>query len=386
MIEKISIENYKSLQSLQMDLGRVNVLIGANGCGKTNILEAIAIGGAVAPDILKSEFIVNRGVRWTDFKAMISRFDKNDQKLEIIISVKETGKEEETFIIRPHKKTSNQGYSKDLIGSPKSALKVIRELIQKQIEKNNNAIPKNDYDFLENNMQHLIAETYAALLNSSLSSFLIYCPENTALRNFESEGQIEPLGIKGEGLFKHLVYLAKEKRELFEVVRQQLQLIDWYDDFEIPQDLHFTEKRLSIKDRYLDDDLAFFDQRSANEGFLYLLFYLVLFVSPETPSFFAIDNVDNSLNPKLCSKLMSLIAELAKTYNKQVILTAHNPAVLDGLNLGDDEQRLFVISRNAYGHTKAHRVLKKAVPEGSEPIPLSERFLRGYIGGLPKNF
>ena len=41
MINKIRIRNFKSIVDLTLDLGRVNVIIGANGCGKTNILEAI---------------------------------------------------------------------------------------------------------------------------------------------------------------------------------------------------------------------------------------------------------------------------------------------------------------------------------------------------------
>ena len=42
MIRNVQIHNYKSLPDLSLDLGRVNVLIGANGSGKSNILEAIA--------------------------------------------------------------------------------------------------------------------------------------------------------------------------------------------------------------------------------------------------------------------------------------------------------------------------------------------------------
>ena len=41
MIRKVRIENYKSIPSLTLDLGRLTVLIGANGSGKSNILEAI---------------------------------------------------------------------------------------------------------------------------------------------------------------------------------------------------------------------------------------------------------------------------------------------------------------------------------------------------------
>ncbi|MDM8528522.1 AAA family ATPase [Anaerolineales bacterium HSG24] len=37
MIKQIRIENYKSIQKLKLELGRITVLIGENGSGKTNI-------------------------------------------------------------------------------------------------------------------------------------------------------------------------------------------------------------------------------------------------------------------------------------------------------------------------------------------------------------
>ena len=83
---------------------------------------------------------------------------------------------------------------------------------------------------------------------------------------------------------------------------------------------------------------------------------------------------------------MAELVPLSKEHEKQVILTTHNPAVLDGLNLDDDEQRLFVISRDGDGTTKIRRIHKPATPAGKEPYRLSELFLRGILGGLPKGF
>jgi len=85
MVKEIKIQNYKSVQDLTLELGRVNVLIGANGCGKSNILEAIAFGSAAADNKLGNKFLSTRGIRVTDSKAMRSGFSKSSKDKQIII-------------------------------------------------------------------------------------------------------------------------------------------------------------------------------------------------------------------------------------------------------------------------------------------------------------
>jgi hypothetical protein len=84
--------------------------------------------------------------------------------------------------------------------------------------------------------------------------------------------------------------------------------------------------------------------------------------------------------------LVTVIVQLAKKYEKQVLFTAHNPAILDGLDLKDNEQRLFVVSRSRVGETKISRIQHKPLTIGQTPVRLSEHFMNGAIGGLPKNF
>ena len=115
---------------------------------------------------------------------------------------------------------------------------------------------------------------------------------------------------------------------------------------------------------------------------------MALIVSKDTPKTFAIDNIDASLNPKLCTRLTKEICSFSKKYGKQLFLTTHNPAILDGLDLNDPEQKLFVVSRNRHGHTRVKEVTVQDKPVSStgEPLRLSEAMLRGYLGGLPKGF
>lgn len=43
MLQRIRIENFKSLKNVTLDLQRVNVLIGPNNSGKTNVLKALEL-------------------------------------------------------------------------------------------------------------------------------------------------------------------------------------------------------------------------------------------------------------------------------------------------------------------------------------------------------
>lgn len=221
----------------------------------------------------------------------------------------------------------------------------------------------------------------------AIGQFIIFAPENTALRTLQVESQIVPLGKNGEGLFSLLQFFAEEPNQpAIRELNERLQIFGWFDSFALPERLWPGESFLKIKDKYLDANIEFIDQRSANEGFLFVLFYLSLFISKDTPKFFAIDNIESSLNPKLCTKLMLTLAELSKAHDKQVMITTHSPAVLDGLNLNDDEQRLFLVYRNTLGHTVAKRIEKPAPLPGQQPVKLSDAFTRGYLGGLPMNF
>jgi predicted ATPase len=381
----------------------VTVLIGENGCGKSNILEAIALGSAAAADKLDNEFLAPRGIRVTAPKLMRSAFDKDSSKqIKIIFKNIDNQNFDFSFEIEgedyPSYKIENHILEKQKITATAIIKQIENSILEQQqitaIIKQYEKDPLLSQGSLDNIIKSVL-DTFNEKNKSSkkmlekegILNFILFALEFSKIQNFKEEGQILPLGIHGEGLFKYIQNLSqpKFKGKLYEI-KEKLELIDWFEDFDIPDNLYPGERILKIKDRYLDPDLEYFDQKSANEGFLFLLFYFCLFIGEETPKFFAIDNIDSSLNPRLCSRLIEELVELAKKHNKQVILTTHNPAILDGLDLHDDEQQLYVIRRKLNGETRADRVSPLKPPKGKDPVRLSEAFLRGYIGGLPENF
>ncbi len=368
MINNITIKNYKSVVNVNLPLGRFNLLIGANGCGKSNILEGIAMGAAASSFKLDYEYFANRGIRITEPKFMLPAFeDTNSNGIIIEVNENKCDLKYDIFynnILKPAK-WHYSSIDPD----------IFMAYLQLSTEKSNgnpNPILKNK-EFIGKKIN----------LNEYLSQFLIYSPEESKLRQPDISNRTYPLGLHGEGLFAYLKEISQRPNniEFFNEIKENLKVLDWFDDMQVPSGQLSMEFILKLKDSYLSD-LYSFDQRSTNEGFLYLLFYLTLIISDESPKFFAIENIDTAFNPKLCREVTRRLIELANKHNKQIIATTHNAAVLDGMDIHDDNVRLHVVRRTIDGYTNTNRVLLK----DDMKMSLSEAWLKGLIGGLPDNF
>jgi len=108
MIEKIHIKNFKSIYDLELEVGRVNLFIGENGSGKSNLLEALVFVSASESNMLANEFLVSRGLRVPEPELMRSAFEEEDKEKDIIIDIVFENKEEMSYILN----NENQEYSR----------------------------------------------------------------------------------------------------------------------------------------------------------------------------------------------------------------------------------------------------------------------------------
>lgn len=394
MIKKISIENYKSIRSLKLNMGRLTVLIGDNGCGKTNILEAIAFSSAAANNKLDNDFLASRGIRVTEPAFMRNAFDPQNATKEIRISLEGNNKIAYTCVLQ----NENSLYSKwvnkqdipfDIVEElPKRTgeklavpsreeyiklfkedfIKSIKEQIIKTVEDDPVIFPKEFLELSEEDSKkrdeiiekiadrffpEFFKEFLAYNATPHIHKFIIFSPEVSSLRTFEKEGQILPLGINGEGLFKLMKYFSLDPNiTKLNEIKKYLDFVDWFDGFDIPQPLSDCDNFIRIKDRHLGEELSYFNPKSYNEGFLYLLFYTCLFSSDDTPKFFAIDSIDNSLNTEICGRLIGNLSILAEKYDKQAIITTRNPAILEQLEIEESGHLIYYVHRDERGSTQ----------------------------------
>ena len=233
--------------------------------------------------------------------------------------------------------------------------------------------------------EELICNSYDAFA----SKVAVYSPDDPTVSNAYIW-----VCDNGEGLDVLLNNLPQEEIERIKEIAEDC--ISWIDDILLDKEetykmqgykLGRSISNLYFRDKYMQKKNNLFSAENANEGALHLLFYLTLFISKRTPDFFGIDNIETGRNPRLCGYLMKNLASLVEENDKQVLITTQNPAVLDGMNLHDDNQRLFVVTRKDNGATKIERIKLKPMRDGKDvQNKLSDLWMKGFLGGIPDNF
>lgn len=388
MIKDVSISNYKSIIKQNVVLGRVNVFIGENGSGKSNLLEAIGMLAASKCDELTTEKLFNRGIRVTKPSLTFNSFLNHKIKLKSTIEITN----DDGSTIRSVFKNDNPDdiYSKwideEVTLFQKNFLQLTLDYFKKQ-----NDLPIDDFEEFEKFLSKKYIPSnnsiFKDMYGNNILNYVIYNINSNALRGISSESKREYLGIFGEGLDVLLSTFSKD--QLKELMTYNF--ISWLEDIKLDgsdilkyggHKLGRSTSNLYFTDKFMKRNNKLFSAENANEGALHILFYLALFISDKTPNFFAIDNIETALNPKLCRELIVSISKLSEKHDKQVLITTHNPAVLDGLNLLDENQKLFVVKRANDGQTIIEPILVK--PNVSEmKYKLSELWMRGFLGGLP---
>jgi predicted ATPase len=114
---------------------------------------------------------------------------------------------------------------------------------------------------------------------------------------------------------------------------------------------------------------------------------MVLALHPKSPSICAVDNFDIAMNPRLARSLTRALCEALTEggHERQILLTTHNPLVLDGLDLRRDDIRLFAVERAKSGATTVRRITVSPdlIADAKNGMTLSRLWVSGRLGAVP---
>lgn len=391
MINSIHIKRFKSIRELTLDFGQVNLFIGANGSGKSNILEAIGIASSCFSRGLSDSDIGSKGMRLTPPELMKSSFkgDSLPKTFEIRVELEKGIRYRAVLTSKPTDpllrffSESAEANGKKLFGRSYRGASATGVSHADRLDPNRGIWDqiKATYDMPEDVANALM----------TFSRYCIYTPQTDFLRGRQS-GRIDspPVGLRGEGLSTAVAGIlnawgsAKKKsklndeasKEAFEIIDAALRLVwlpGWTNRFGTEAlKAHLLSNDVAekggpsvyFKDRFMHSDRNKLSAYDSSEGTLFLLFAAIILTHPHSPRVLALDNVDNSLNPRITRALVECIINLTKRVAdsdseigaRQVFLTSHNPTSLDAFDIFDDHARVFVVDRNEDGHTIINRL------------------------------
>lgn len=388
-ITDITIRNFKSLYDLHMEPGNVNVLIGANGSGKSSILEAVGVLSAAMTDRVNNSTLQRKGVRLSVSQLYKSKFlDIKKEPVTVDFQVNWL-KESHNYQYSVHltAPTDDDSWKYHTESAARDGKAVFGRSNRSKAQMNNRI----GYFMLS---EALASEEYLSA-GRYIGNYGIYQPDTLALRGtIPDPTQVTPVGLSGGRL-------AEAMGDLFKTVDGDLmfgslymddvlELIEWASDFHVgkPKKSNLnpgvpaSSRIIEFRDRYLKDT-ALFTGYDASEGALYVLFMLCLAMHPNTPKMFGIDSFDHAMNPRLARRITQVFSRLILENGKTVFMTTHNPLVLDGLDLTDDRIRLFITDRDENGHITINRiqVSEELLRTGQS---LSRLWINGYLGGVPE--
>lgn len=388
-IQKMTIRDFKALKSVTFEPGNINVFIGANGAGKSTILEAIGVLSAAITDRVDNNSLDRKGIRLSTPDLYKSSFRTDKRKSPTI-----------GFELQWSESDDQLTYSVNLNNTEDdSAWRYHSEALFQNGKKiwGRSGNSQTQYDN-HVGMLMLASEAQMATARASvehLKNYAIYQPSTPILRGISPDKyQATPLGLCGGRLAEAIEDLITEvdgDMKLGDLYLDEvLELVDWASGFSVaaPKKSNInsavpTSRRvIEFQDRFMKENNRF-TAYDASEGSLYVLFLLCLAMHEKTPDIFAVDNFDQAMNPRLARATTRLFCDLVKSKNKTAFITTHNPLVLDGLKLSDPAVRLFTVERSKKDGTAQIQRIEVSDTLIALDQPLSRLWISGRLGGVP---
>ena len=219
MVKKLIVDRFKSIRTATIELGRVNLFIGGNGAGKSNILEALGVLSAAAYRGLGDSDLARKGVRITPPALMKSAFKNYElpktmqlaAELEgtVTYKINLTGKDDDSLLAFFSESCTYE--NRKMFGQGTNGVQVLGKSIYDDLY-----INRSIWDQVRTG--HKFPSPVRQAFHM-LSEYAIYSPQTDFLRGMQTGNvDIPPVGLHGEGLpqaVRGLIAQTQNKRLRF---------------------------------------------------------------------------------------------------------------------------------------------------------------------------
>ncbi len=379
--ERLQVKGFRRLRQIDLPLRPFNVLIGANGVGKTSVLEVIDLLAASADGVLEQTISHSGG---------ISSLVTADGKTETMqLGLHMPVSDEQPIIYQISLASEGTGFS------------IIREELTQQQDKGlarpfkfinaNGAIieyyeagarkparPNWEYKRLETALSQVPKmykkpEGFRNILASSTEIYhSLSVSARAPVRLPQSMQPARTPGTDGEDLLSCLYLMRETERDRFEAVEDALRAaFPTFDRIDLPP-AAAGSLTLAWRDRSFVKPIF---PHQLSEGTLRFLWLVTLLQSPELPAVTLIDEPEVSLHPEMLQLLAELMREASS--RTQLIVATHSDRFVRFL----DPDELVVCDLDEEGGTVVHRASELDLDAWMQNYSLDQLWSMGRLGG-----
>lgn len=357
-LRKLTIKGFKSIESLEdFELGSLNVLIGANGAGKSNFVDFFRLLRAMVSNTL-TDFVRNQYGSGDNCFFLGPRHTK-----EIAASLT-FGATTHSFSLVP---TANgdiyvgarSTYHGPAIGDGSN---------HSPAEKKIAAPAKRDGPYL-------------GPVNEAIASWMVYhFHDTTALspmrREQSKHDDRSPLRSDASNIAPFLYRLRQEKLDSYALIRDTVRMVaPFFDDFLLEPRQKGPEELLRLEWRQRGSDFPF-QAYHLSDGTIRFICLATALLQPEPPATVVIDEPELGLHPYAISVLAGLIQSASE--RTQVIVSTQSPTLLD--HFGPED--VIVVNREK-GRSTFHRLDQTQLSQWLEEYSVGELWQKNVIEGGP---
>lgn len=354
MIKNFIFKQFKSFKEATLEVENLTTIIGSNASGKTNAIEGIKIlseivSGRDLSVILDGSKNVDSDIRGgsigcprigTDSFTLGCTLDLDrEYDLEYSITIKVRDR---ILVLSESLLKSTQGHVSEIVFQSKETTDDRSDIY---VEYNNGKKGRNpqllctrSVSLLTQLSSKMPSKTekyrenlrYINLVKEQLSNILFLDPVPGIMRDYSRISDYE-LRPKADNLSSVLYKLCSNK----EYKKKLLEILQSFPENDI-KDIDFIKTSigdvmLQLKEKY-GDKTEYVEAKRLSDGTLRYLAIITSLISGEPNSMVVIEEVDNGIHPSRIRNLVQTITHFANEKRIDVIITTHNPALLNVLS------------------------------------------------------